>query len=350
MSTLNVIIITNLIPDYRVPLYNALANIDELLLSVIHSGELVSAHQAVSFKEIRCQSIRLGKITIQLDIQKEAAAADVIILMFDLWWPMSTWLLMRWPEKVLLWGHGLGRNKFFNDIRIVMSKVANSLLLYEEPAARKFLERGIAPEKLFVAGNTIEVKNHGRSLQKRDRFLFVGRLQERKRVDVLIEAFSMIRERLPLGVGLLIVGGGDILPLLKLKTIELGIEGRVDFLGEVRDESILKQCFDRAIAYVSPGAVGLGVLHSFAYGVPIITDANIIHGPEVDNICDRETGIFYADGSQELGEWLVKFATDQGLSKSLGTSAYYHYRDKRQITHMVERMCKAIWYVGGRVY
>ena len=60
---------------------------------------------------------------------------------------------------------------------------------------------------------------------------------------------------------------------------ELDLESQVEFFLNF-DDFVLKSHFSNAIAYVSPGHVGLGVVHAFAYGVPVITISSFKHAPE----------------------------------------------------------------------
>jgi glycosyltransferase involved in cell wall biosynthesis len=119
---------------------------------------------------------------------------------------------------------------------------------------------------------------------------------------------------------------------------------RVSFYGAVYDQDELKIHYDTAIAYVSPGHVGLGVLHSFAYGVPVITRRDRQHAPEVENIKDGITGVFYADGASQLSGVMLSLVREDA-GRGLGSAAYKHYIEARSMHLMVERTVKAINYV-----
>ena len=114
---------------------------------------------------------------------------------------------------------------------------------------------------------------------------------------------------------------------------ELGVSDRVRFQGEVTDPEVLRDFFSRAIAYVSPGAVGLAVLHAFAYGVPVITGRENYHGPEADNL-NSENSIIYSSDS-DLPTILSQLALEPSLPARLGRNAFELYNKQMTIDAMV---------------
>lgn len=80
-------------------------------------------------------------------------------------------------------------------------------------------------------------------------FLTVGRLDINKRIDILLDAFSILVNRKVNGI-LLVGGTGPEYDNLKLQAVNLGIEDRVEFLGFVPDD-ILFDYYARADLFVS---------------------------------------------------------------------------------------------------
>lgn len=89
--------------------------------------------------------------------------------------------------------------------------------------------------------------------------LFAGRLAQEKHVDVLIEAISLTDP--DLNVHLEIVGEGEVRPMLDAKVAELGMAGRVKFLGHVDDDE-LRQAYLRTTVFCQPGTAELQSLVS----------------------------------------------------------------------------------------
>lgn len=113
------------------------------------------------------------------------------------------------------------------------------------------------------------------------RFLFVGRLVYYKGCSILLEAIARMGE----AGSLTIIGSGELEDSLRLQCHELGIDERVEFVGNVSDER-MKGYYAEADAFVLPSierseAFALVQLEAMAYGVPVI-NTNLPSGvPEV---------------------------------------------------------------------
>jgi glycosyltransferase involved in cell wall biosynthesis len=216
--------------------------------------------------------------------------------------------------------------------------------LYSSSEIDKLLFSGIQKDKIFVANNTIEVLNasFNQNVEKCS-FLFVGRAQKRKQVDDLIHSFSNIQHRIPSNINLEIVGEGQENIYLKELVKELKIDHRITFHGKITDDSKLKILFQKSFAYVSPGPVGLGVLHSFAYGVPVVTMRNKKHGPEGDLLVDGINSILY-DESVQLDNILVNLVNNLSCS-SCGLNAYNLYASQLTMSKMVKGFREVIDYM-----
>lgn len=107
-------------------------------------------------------------------------------------------------------------------------------------------------------------------------FLYVGRLSRNKRVERLLETFSRLKVLVP-DFKLYIVGGDfeGLLPGLRTRARELGLEGRAEFVGEKDREGLLGY-YSRAGFIVSASeyeGFGISILEGMAMGlVPILSD------------------------------------------------------------------------------
>ncbi|MER9670163.1 glycosyltransferase family 4 protein [Mesorhizobium sp. M0203] len=271
---------------------------------------------------------------------------DVAVVMFDAHWLSCMIAALIYPKKTLLWGHGLGRNPVANLMRVILARRAAGVLLYEESAKADFADAGCHVERIFMAGNTVEVMNPRRAQGQRSRFLYVGRLQARKRIDQFLRAFADVRPHLPSGTGITIVGDGSGRGELESLTSSLGIADQVEFLGELYDDDALAAQYARAIAYVSPGHVGLGALHAFGHGVPVVTGKSESHAPEIENVVDGVNGYLYGGENSELGEILIRMCSNSGVAEKMGVNALHRYQAERTIEQMANRFADAIRYVG----
>ena len=92
------------------------------------------------------------------------------------------------------------------------------------------IRRGIHKNKIFIADNTMLVENHqNTSSFDKNSIIFVGRLQQRKGIDVLIRSFHKIIDKMKDNIIINVIGIGDEEKKLKSLTNDLGLENRIKF-------------------------------------------------------------------------------------------------------------------------
>jgi glycosyltransferase involved in cell wall biosynthesis len=340
------LIIQGIIPHYRIPVFNALASNKRLHVTVMHSGKPTKSSGAL-YEEVVVPEVRVASLRFQRGVAAAAPQFDVVIAMFDLRWVSMFSLLRRRNFKLIWWGMGFGRNRFLYPLRARLVRHADALVVYMPNARNHVLGEGVDPSKVFVATNTILVENPSINLDPatRSTFLFIGRLQPRKRIEELFRAFALGCHQMPEEIKIDIIGSGPEEKRLRQLAVEYGIQKRIVFRGEITDEARLAIFLKKALAAVSPGQAGLSVLHSFAHGVPFITSATAISGGEIDNIVDGETGYLYDGTVEELSQKLVYLAQNRAEAVRLGQRALKHYMEHRTVEQMVGGFEQAIHYV-----
>jgi glycosyltransferase involved in cell wall biosynthesis len=130
--------------------------------------------------------------------------------------------------------------------------------------------------------------------------LSVGRLVKIKRIDLLLKAFARIYPNFP-KARLLIAGRGPEASELASLVANLGLDGRVVFLGFVDEETRCKLLSDcEVFAFPSWDSYGLSALEALASGrkCVITVDAAIIEVASTDSnlyVCESNVSSF-ADG------------------------------------------------------
>ncbi len=339
---IKVLVLQNTIMHYRKTLYNALStNYD---ITIMHSGEETLTEND-HYKETIVPVRKIGPFYIQSNVIKEIKSRryDIVIAMSDIRWIMNMLaIFMKSNICLLYWGHRYSKNGIINKVRDYILQHSDGIILYSDSEVERLISRGIDERDVYIAPNTVHVENASDgSAKKKDSLLFVGRAQRRKKIDELIKAFSQILNNIPGHIIINIVGEGKENELLAYTAQKTGVSERVVFHGSIIDDDKLKVLFDRAIAYVSPGPVGLGVLHSLAYGVPVVTNKEERHGPEFDNLADNENALFYST-NDEFKEILVKLCNNPTMTARLGKNAYELYKRERTIDVMVNGFRHAI--------
>jgi len=116
-------------------------------------------------------------------------------------------------------------------------------------------------------------------------FVFVGRLDREKGADVLLHAFTRLRERVP-DARLRIVGRGPLLTILEALADRLNQSGAISFVGW-RDPAGVEEEIAAAWAVVVPSRwaepFGLVAVEGMVRGVPAIVTDNGVLAETVEN-------------------------------------------------------------------
>jgi len=145
---------------------------------------------------------------------------------------------------------------------------------YSAGRAQEFygLERApaIVPELIDLAEWRRLLLEHP-ATSSRFTVLFVGRFYRRKRIDVLLRAAAMLRERIP-GLAVRIVGNGPCAPPLRALSKELNLQSTVTWLGDVSRTDLVAE-YRRASLFCLPSVqegFGIVLLEAMAAGTPIV--------------------------------------------------------------------------------
>lgn len=339
---------------YRIYAYNELASRGYDLTVMSVNDEDCSYNIPLHFKHIRCKTKKLKSFYKVIGFNAiDLESCDYIIVDPNLRCLSFYKMLFghKYDRKLLGWGHFRGcttGNKIASIVRYKFSRKLQALIFYDSQTRDTYVRKGFDPKKLFVANNTQYVNPLTVHLgESKDYFLYVGRIQARKSIDVAIRAFAQFIKYNPEStVTFKIVGGGDSNSLEELCE-ELKISERVYFEGPQYDEYKLGDIFAHAIAYVSPEQVGLGVLHSFAYGVPVLTCTGRKHGVEFGN-CDETNSMLTSYDVNAIAKAMTELYVNPQLQESLSKTAYRHYNEKCTIQRMVDGIDDALKFVKER--
>lgn len=250
--------------------------------------------------------------------------------------------------EVVWWGHGwsAGSHGLMSKIRIKLMSLANKVLVYTDFEKEKLgrsrcfaLNNGLDKTDIQRATSQVDIKrNYG--LLNFD-IVFVGRITEKARLDILIQALPSINHK----VRIKVVGDGALRNSLQKLALSLGVENRVDWLGPMFDEDTLAPIMLAAHAFVYPGAVGLSLIHAFNYGLPAIVHSDrSSHMPEFSAFTDGENGIaFVKDDACSLASvinQLVRKPADE--LHRLSEKASLTVRDTYHIEDMVDRFSRML--------
>jgi len=344
---IKILFIHKLIFDYRLSFYEELAKIPRYEITVLHSGKPMRREDS-KFQEIIVFQKSFFGFLWQSRSRSLACNHDVVVALFDVHY-LSTLLLALLPRsfRLIFWGIGFGKSSSANRLRTYLALRADALALYMPGNKNNFIRAGVNENRIFCVRNTIHIEKPFCSTDASQKisFLFIGSLAPRKRIDELVRAFARVVERCSSKITLEIVGDGEMLNDLRLLVSELKLNKRVRFIGKITNEAALAPFFKRAIAMVSPGQAGLSILHSFACGVPVVTNRHAISGGVIENVIDGKNGILYEGSTDELAAVLLRLAVDVEYALTLGRNAFKYYTQSMTLKHSVSEFERAIDFV-----
>ena len=169
--------------------------------------------------------------------------------------PLPKGLLMSLPIKA--------RSRFLSSL--------DAMIAYSHRGAEEFQRAGFPPSRIFVALNAVAPRPErppvlrSTEFDKRAIVLFVGRLQSRKRLDLLMYACAAMPDSIKPEVW--IVGDGPAKE--EFESVARQVYPGAKFLG-ARYGNDLIEIYNRADLFVLPGTGGLAIQEAMAHGLPVI--------------------------------------------------------------------------------
>lgn len=225
----------------------------------------------------------------QRGVLRPLLSADVAIIELN---PriLSSWLVLigrrLLKRRSVLWGHAWsrrGRESPTDVLRQLMRKTATIVLVYTEQQRAELKDR-MPRAQILAAPNAIYRRDTIQAVCDGDpvNVVFSGRLIPSKKPSLAVDAFLWaVDHGLAPEIRLVIAGDGPERAQLK-RRCELHPAGaRVHFLGHVPPWE-MGQHYARALVSVSPGYVGLSIIQSLSFGVPMVYGRDEPHAPEIE--------------------------------------------------------------------
>jgi glycosyltransferase involved in cell wall biosynthesis len=332
--------IFNLAPHYNEPIYKL---IDEELKSDFYIGNeisypinLMNYSNLEGYKNTLIYAPLFKKFYWQNGVTKLAFQGYQHYIITGEPYCLSTWVLLILcrlrRKKTYLWSHGWygDENSLKKYIKKIFFGLSNLVLLYGDYAKELMINEGFDRNKLIPVYNSMDFDSQfevSKNLKKSSIYhnyfqnnlpvlLYVGRIQKRKKIELLIDALNKLGNNKKY-YNLILIGtqteGNDLKELVK----QLNLEKQVWFYGACFDENLLGELIYNADLCVVPGDVGLTVMHSFIYGTPVITHNNFSsHGPEFEAIHPGITGDFFIqDSLDDLCEKIIDWTINRNNSR-----------------------------------
>ncbi len=211
----------------------------------------------------------------------------------------------------------------------------DAIIAYSNRGAREYRTAGFPEDKVYAAINAVSSRpigpapDHQRSAVQRPTVLFVGRLQERKRIDLLIKACAALPEEFqPV---LKIVGEGPAMNAYQ--ELARQIYPGTFFTGALHGEA-LANVFREADLFVLPGTGGLAVQEAMTYGLPLIVAEG--DGTQADLVRPENGWLVEEANIDALCNALHEALTDPTRLRKMGANSYRIAQEDVNIETMVQ--------------
>ena len=256
---------------------------------------------------------------------------------------LSTSSAVNWmhaqDKPVIGWGLGAPPVSGFREQRrISFLRQFDALIAYSQRGADEYADLGFPLDRIFVAHNSVspspawQMPERPSTFDLRPVILFVGRLQLRKNVDLLLGACAEIQN-----ARLVIVGDGPHRE--EFESLAAEIYPSAEFVGAKHGEE-LKAYFAEADLFVLPGTGGLAVQEAMSYGLPVIVAQG--DGTQDDLVRKGNGWQVPPDDFDALVSTMKDALSDTARLRRMGEESYRIVKEEINIEKMVDVFAAAL--------
>ena len=228
---------------------------------------------------------------------------------------------------------------------------------YTERAASIAIKQGCPSDRLFIDYNSMDsdelltIREQLSKTEKKwkDKFfkkysitdsgfvLFASRISREKRLDILIEAWKLVAKEIK-NVQLVVVGSGPVKDEVMQQAQPIG--KRIVFVDGIYETKELAKFYYLASMVVFPGYATLSTHFAMCFGLPVISSQ---YGNEAEYVHDGVNGLVYHYGdATDLAEKIVYLLLDKSLRNQFGAESDCIVREQINVNHMVKTIADAI--------
>jgi len=353
------VILTEIISPYRIPLFNCLAQDSEVDLHVIFLSEndpglrqwkVYKEEIRFSHEVLPSWRRRVGKVNVLLNGKvlhalRQASPQAILCGGYNY---IASWQALMWAHfrniPFLLWSESnrydaRSGHAIVEVLKAEFIQNCDGFVVPGRSAEEYLVAHNIRQNRIFTAPNAVdndlfcslaEVARQGATALRRELdlpnryILFVGRLVPEKGVFELLQAYATLDHDLRRQVGLVFVGDGACRAELQKQASTL-TEGTIKFPGFAQREQ-LPAYYALAEMLVLPTYTdtwGLVVNEAMACGLPVIVSR--VAGCVSDLIQEKQTGwVIEPKDVSSLKSAMVNLATRPDLCANMGAHARQH--------------------------
>jgi len=371
---IRVAIIQRRIAPFRIPFFEKINKRGNIEITVFYAVNSHIQSAKFSTRRYKIKKIRIFSSNLEIgyclffSLMKERYDVVVFEGAISLITSIIHIILLRllfW-KKVCLWSSGwepFGTSKIKkvarNVLYFVICHISNNIIAYSSKAKKYFESLKKKPAKIFVAFNVLDTDSYLESegainlaevlllkknlnIEGKKVLLFVGKIEPKKKVPLLLEAYKiMIKNNWINKIALIIVGDGSEKKRLE-DLVKRELLPNVHLIGEIRNAVEIAIYFKAADLFVLPGAGGLAIYHAMIFGLPVVLSS--ADGTEGDLVINEETGFYFKDNSADdlAGKLSFILTKRDAYIKMVGGNARYKALKDFSIEKMVKGFQDAI--------
>ncbi len=218
----------------------------------------------------------------------------------------------------------------------------DAMLAYSRQGAAQYVAAGLPAQRVFVAPNAVSPRPLEQPPQRPDGYaggratlLFVGRLQARKRIDLLLQACAGLPDEIR--PRLWLVGDGPA--RVELEALANRVYPEAQFFGECHGPE-LEPYYWAADLFVLPGTGGLAVQQAMAYALPVVVAEG--DGTQSDLVRPANGWQVTPGSLAALTQVLAAALADPGRLRRMGRESYRIVREEINLEAMVAAFAAAV--------
>lgn len=345
------------LPHYRVRFVDRLAEACTRGLYVYagppHPGEAIqSADRVLRAEWTRAENRYLGPPRMKILRQPgvlgwlECTAPEALVLesnpRYLTNWQAADWMRAR-GGPVVGWGLGIASRPGIRGAigmrvwRRWLSKL-DAAICYSSSGAAEYIRAGFPAGRTFVALNSVveapeQAPERDAPYDRPVRILYVGRLQERKQLDLLFEAIRQAQ----LHASVRVVGDGPARERFERAARENGVQA--EFVGRKVGIELQRQ-YAWSDLFVLPGTGGLAVQEAMAHALPVVVARG--DGTQAD-LVTPENGWLVAPGeARALAEVLQQAVQEPDELLAMGKESFRIVQERANIGAMRSVFIRAL--------
>ena len=348
------VIVTEIIAPYRIPVFNALAQMPEIDLHVVflsendptlrqwrvYKDEIKFDHEVLpSWRQ------RFGRYNVLLNWGVHSALNRVKpdVVLCGGYNYLASWAAAYWARihrvPLLLWSESTAfdlrqRYRVVECMKTQFLQLCAGFVVPGRSSLNYLKELGIGEGRIFTAPNAVDTSLYSKfgEVARRDEsqvrsrhhlperyFLYVGRLVKAKGVFDLLDAYAQLKAELRGKVRLVFVGDGSDRQELVERASKI-VPGAIQFLGFMHREE-LPSVYALADVLIFPthsDPWGLVVNEAMSCGLPVI--ATNVAGCALDLVSNDWNGFVISPGDTfQLSLAMERLASNSGLASGNGT-------------------------------